>query len=478
MKQIVVSIYILYACFFTMSAQCQISGTISNYSNQALFLYQCGVYPAIGGSDTLLLVDSIQTDKKGGFSFSPLQRRGAGGETALYKVVLQRNQWFYILYDGQPVRISTIFMPSPFYNIAADSLQVLKSEENKKFYEFQYLQKQIVVADNWLLQMMRLYPLPDPFHKEIEREYSERYEKMEAFVKHSKWEKYPLTKLIAYAYFVPLNPDWKEPDPWRDSIMAAHYFDYFNPADSFYLHTNILPEKMDVYLALRSNKRDAYGMPINDERLFSVAAKDFIKAAISNYEVYEFCLNYFLKKFSKEHKDVAFLELHDYFFKTQEGDCGSQEEDVFSWARQKANVLRGVQIGSTAPDFQIMEGKLNLYGLQSDYILLLFWASWCPHCVAEIPKIKKITDKYNSQQLITVAVSLDTSRTQWQAYVNKNGLSSWLNFSKLKGWKGEVVKRYNVYATPTMFLLDEEKKIIAKPENADALIRELSGLKK
>src|ERR1019366_5543051 len=189
------------------------------------------------------------------------------------------------------------------------SLVVLKSEVNKDFCQFQLLQKQLNVANYWLLQMMRLYPLPDPFHKQIEKEYTLRHQALEQFVKKQQTGKkantYSMATKMALAYFQPIDPDWKQPDPWRDSIIAEHNFDFFNPSDSFYLHTNILPEKMDLYIALRMDKRDAYGQKVNDENLVKSAAEDFLINAKANSENFAFCLNYLLKRFNKEHRESA-----------------------------------------------------------------------------------------------------------------------------------------------------------------------------
>ncbi|MBI5219771.1 MAG: redoxin domain-containing protein [Bacteroidia bacterium] len=101
-----------------------------------------------------------------------------------------------------------------------------------------------------------------------------------------------------------------------------------------------------------------------------------------------------------------------------------------------------------------------------------------------MPEIKKITDEFNFKletsnlKLITVAVSLDSDYAQWQKFVTENNLLSFLNFSELKGWKGGVSKQYNVYATPTMFLLDKDKKIIAKPLITDELKQLLDAISK
>jgi thiol-disulfide isomerase/thioredoxin len=133
-------------------------------------------------------------------------------------------------------------------------------------------------------------------------------------------------------------------------------------------------------------------------------------------------------------------------------------------------------MGSVVPDFDIDKGTLRMSSLKSNYTLLIFWASWCSHCVLVLPEIKKAVEMYNKEQEIkkqitVVAVSLDNKMEEWQEFINKGNYSSWLNTSELKGWNGEVPKKYNVYATPTMFLLDKEKKIIGKPEDTAQLLQ-------
>jgi thiol-disulfide isomerase/thioredoxin len=285
-----------------------------------------------------------------------------------------------------------------------------------------------------------------------------------------------LAAKVASAYYQPVNPDWKQPDTWRDSIIAAHYFDYFNPADSFYLFSNILPEKMDMYLSLRNSNKDVYGRLVYDETIMASAAQDFLEKTKPGQESFEFCLNYFLKKFNKEHKENAFLSLNDRYLKNEKAVC-EPSTNRFNWARERAGILRGVQIGSIAPDFNIAEKKLNLHELHADYTLIVFWASWCPHCAEEVPRIKKnieeLQKKHQDKSLSFVFVSLDNEEKPWKDFLEKNELTGYVNLCEFKGWNGQIGKSYNVYATPSMFLLDKNKKIIAKPESAEQLINVL-----
>jgi thiol-disulfide isomerase/thioredoxin len=120
--------------------------------------------------------------------------------------------------------------------------------------------------------------------------------------------------------------------------------------------------------------------------------------------------------------------------------------------------------GKKAPDILIPEEdgrQLRLYDLDHDYILVLFWASWCPHCTSFLKQLNTwYRDK--SIDIEVFAVSIDTSRFAWEEQC-MIGSYPWINTLSNAGWDGKAPKDYNVYATPMLFLLDRERKIIAKP---------------
>ena len=69
-----------------------------------------------------------------------------------------------------------------------------------------------------------------------------------------------------------------------------------------------------------------------------------------------------------------------------------------------------------------------------------------------------------------VAISLDASRNDWKNQVDEMGTESWYNLSDLQGWDGPTTVNYNVFATPTMFLIDKNRRILAKPITVSELI--------
>jgi hypothetical protein len=79
-----------------------------------------------------------------------------------------------------------------------------------------------------------------------------------------------------------------------------------------------------------------------------------------------------------------------------------------------------------------------------------------------MPKVKQYYDSQKPKRVEILAVSIDTSKTEWTTFVKEEKLN-WINVSDLKGFNSKSTDDYNIFATPTMFLLDKEKKIIAKP---------------
>lgn len=458
-------------CFGQKQFEPELKGTIKNYVHQQVQLYKCF-------EDTLLFVDSVRTDHDGKFNF--IYQPESKNLSGILKVILRGNQYFYILCDGKPIVIQTVFYHDVFSNIASDSLKILVSAENKQFYEFQRLQQQVNIAHGWLLQMVRLYPLTDPFHQQIEKEYFKRYKAMELFVKKQQSQnsiegRFQIhSGFITKAYYQPVLPDWKNPDPDRNKIIAEHFFDYFNPSENFYLHTNILPEKLNDWFVIHFKNGET---PQENEKNMLQAAETFLgkmkDAENQHAPIFAFTLNYILKKMNKEHLYDAILYLYDRYLKTETGKC-NPSGTTFNWVREKVDLLRNIQIGTVAPDFDIEKGMIRMSSLQSEYILIIFWASWCPHCLDLLPKIQKEIARLNQKRtepIRVISISLDESEEKWKNFIQKGNYSSWLNISELKGWNGEVPKLFNVFATPTMFLLDKEKKIIARPQNIEQLLQ-------
>ncbi len=168
---------------------------------------------------------------------------------------------------------------------------------------------------------------------------------------------------------------------------------------------------------------------------------------------------------------------HIYEKYTQPQSC--ENNKLYDRVKTRIEGNKKLFIGSIAPEINLFNtdgNQIILLAIHSPYTLIIFWASWCPHCLAALPLIKKLYDNQLNRQLEVLAVSIDTVAIDWQNAINF-GAYKWINCSDLQGWQGKAVKDYYIYGTPMMFLLDNEKRIIAKPLDINQLVSELIKLK-
>ena len=112
-------------------------------------------------------------------------------------------------------------------------------------------------------------------------------------------------------------------------------------------------------------------------------------------------------------------------------------------------------VGKPAPDFQVKDlsgEELSLKKFRGQVVLLDFWATWCPPCVAEIPNVKRTYEKYKDQKFQIIGISLDRSKPPLDAFIEKEGLTWPQYYDNV----GKIANMYQVNAIPSTFLIDGE----------------------
>ena len=141
--------------------------------------------------------------------------------------------------------------------------------------------------------------------------------------------------------------------------------------------------------------------------------------------------------------------------------------------------------GTEAPDFPLQskrpDSSYKLSDFRTAYVLLDFWASWCPDCRKDIPAVKEIAKTYGDK-LVIVSQSMDTDSAAWNNCIRKYNMdyASWFHSSELKKWKKEttVDRLYHVNWIPTLYLIDPEGKVVLATVMVDKVQAKLKELDK
>lgn len=141
--------------------------------------------------------------------------------------------------------------------------------------------------------------------------------------------------------------------------------------------------------------------------------------------------------------------------------------------------MKALAPGALAPDFTLSTAsgeQLSLKDLRGHIVLIDFWASWCAPCIAEMPVVKEIYEKYNASGLEVIGISMDHVKTSWTKAIEKVQIP-WTHVSSLKGMKRcPVAQLYQVYAIPKLYIIDKEGKIVAKDLRGEELKRKIDEL--
>jgi len=136
------------------------------------------------------------------------------------------------------------------------------------------------------------------------------------------------------------------------------------------------------------------------------------------------------------------------------------------------NIFHSPSEGKHAPsidavDFEGDAHTLNDY--DSRYILLSFWASWCPPCIKELPELEKLENDYTDKDFKVIALNVHDSQENAVKFIRKYDLI----LTVLVDNEGNTVKNFAISPIPSNFLIHKESNTIAQKWQGEIDILEI-----
>lgn len=245
---------------------------------------------------------------------------------------------------------------------------------------------------------------------------------------------------------------------------ANHFFDNIDFSDSRLLNTPILEQKMGFYFRQMVP-------PVVDS--IKVRVSEVIGKTKANNEVYNWAVRY-LYQLYRESPVPGNNEVYNFIgekFIISEpkrwNDAAFVEKVRLRVAKAKLN-----PIGSLATNLRLQtpEGKsMDLNSVVAAKTILLFFNPECEACHAVTEKLFKIYQQYNSKGIQVFAVYIENKKEEWQSYISDKDLN-WINVYDPKGSEG-IEQKYDIYAIPMIYVLDKNKRVVAK----DVPLEKLEG---
>ncbi|HNY55639.1 MAG TPA: redoxin domain-containing protein, partial [Chitinophagales bacterium] len=157
------------------------------------------------------------------------------------------------------------------------------------------------------------------------------------------------------------------------------------------------------------------------------------------------------------------------------GEAWWATEKSLTELRDRVEAVKPTLIGKIAPNFIVQDssGKMQVfhdYVSKNKYTVLVFWNSDCSHCQHEIPVLKKLyTDSLQALGVRVFAVSTEQTDSSFRAFTAKNCSSQWITCADMRGVSA-FRKEYDIIATPKVFVITQDYKIIAKNMPVDNLV--------
>lgn len=266
----------------------------------------------------------------------------------------------------------------------------------------------------------------------------------------------------------------------RWEYLMDHYFDYTRLDDDALIRTPEMIFHHRLMLYLDSNLHNA------SAEIICEYVDKLIEKARPSKENFHYLVHTITEKYLQSNVmsyDAVYVHMVKKYVET--GECFWMSPSSVDYNVKRANIWERLLIGKTAPELILKDTAgvaHSLHQQKHKYTLLVFWSPSCGHCKVMIPSLYKkyqlYKDKFDIGAFTILSEPDAETRPKWIEFIENYKLN-WLN---LDGGEANIDwhEVYDVITTPQIFLLDKDKKILAKKLNAESfemVIKALEGIK-
>jgi thiol-disulfide isomerase/thioredoxin len=431
--------------------------------------------------------DTVHLDKKGQGVFKKKKNLPGG----MYWVYLPNKKYFDILLSDNQVFAIEVVDTSDMMK----GIKITGSNENKLFFDYRAMINEKGDQANKLMEKKKNAGSPqqkDSLSKAIDKLHQE----VLGFVKKVKTEnpRFFLTTLLNSF------EDVQVPDPPRDAnghitdstfqyrYYRTHYFDNFDLNDPRLLRTIFYEQKLKTYI-------DKVVPQIPDTLNYEIDR--LLTKVHGNDEIFRVVLVTLFNQYAGSQimgQDAVLVHVAEKWYIPY--STWNDKKFIDNLKKELAKVKPNL-IGSLAPDLKLVEvpsdhfmvaktdtalksnpyvgNNITLHTIKAKYLVVAFWEADCGHCKKAIPELYNVYQKVKDKGVQVLAIHMISSiegKRKWIDFVNEHGEYDWMN--AWSPYNYDYKDLYNVYTTPVIYILDENKKIIAKkisPDQVEEIIK-------
>ncbi len=242
---------------------------------------------------------------------------------------------------------------------------------------------------------------------------------------------------------------------WVFNYYKAHYWDNFDFSDPRLINTPFLEPKMERYFK---------NLVVQTPDSIIKDADMIIKKVSVNKDVKAWTVFYITNQYENPKTvgtEAVWVHMANKYYLS--GEMGVTD-DVKKRISEKVTTMKDLLVNKTFPALTLTDltgKKVSVQAIDANYTVLFFFAPSCGHCKEASPVLKAFYEKNKANGIKVMAISTEHNMEEWKSFVKTYHLDGLINgYDALN--QIDFNRKFDVVTTPTIYILDKNKKIIAR----------------